>query len=351
MARSSHDRFGQLLFYGILLLVAYLAYRVVQPFLASLTWAAIFAMTMNPLQRRFTLQMGPGRAAAATTTVTAFLIVLPIAMLGSMLSAEVPGVVEFVQNLPQQTTPERVSAVWDAIRARVPFELPADPTALVRQAAQTALGWLAPRIGGLAANVFATLGSLFVMLFALFFLLRDGDRVGALVRRLLPFPADERERLMNETRDLVIAGVGAALTVAFVQGLVGAIAFWALGLPLPAIWGAAIGVCSLIPFVGTALIWVPTAAWWLLSGDIVRGVIMIGIGTGVIGLVDNVLRPIILSGRTSANGLVVFIGLLGGVSAFGFVGLVLGPIVLVMAGSLIDALTRERKAPAQAAAE
>jgi predicted PurR-regulated permease PerM len=351
MARSGHDRFGQLLFYGIVLLVGYLAYRVVQPFLASLTWAAIFAMTMNPLQRRFTRQMGRGRAAAATTTVTALLIVLPIIMLGSMLTAEVPRVVDFVQTLPEQTTPERVSAVWDAIRERVPFDLPADPTALVQQGAQNVLGWLAPRLGGLAANVFATLGSLFVMLFALFFLLRDGDRIGQLVRRLLPFPADERERLMNETRDLVIAGVGAALTVAFVQGVIGAIAFWALGVQVPAIWGAAMGVCSLIPVVGTALIWVPATIWWLLSGDIVRGVIMIAIGTGVIGLVDNVLRPIILSGRTSANGLIVFIGLLGGVSAFGFVGLVLGPIVLVMAGSLIDALTRERKPPAQAAAE
>lgn len=351
MARSGHDRFGQLLFYGIVLLVGYLAYRVVQPFLASLTWAAIFAMTMNPLQRRFTRQMGPGRAAAATTTVTALLIVLPIAMLGSVLSGEIPGVVDFLQTLPEQTTPERVSAVWDAIRIRMPFELPPDPTALAKQAAQTVMGWIAPRIGGLAANIFGTLGSLFVMLFALFFLLRDGDHIASMIRRLLPFPPDERERLITETRDLVIAGVGAALIVAFVQGLVGAIAFWALGVPLPVLWGAAMGVCSLIPVVGTALIWVPTAAWWLLSGDIVRGLVMIGIGMGVIGMVDNVLRPIILAGRTSANGLVVFIGLLGGVAAFGFVGLVLGPIVLVMAGSLVDALTRERKPPAQAQAE
>jgi len=269
-------------------------------------------------------------------------------MLGSMLAAEVPGVVEAVQQLPSQTTPERVGAVWDAVRLRVPFDLPEEPTALLGQAAQTVLAWIAPRIGGLAANIFATFGSLFVMLFALFFLLRDGAEVGAMVRRLLPFPADERERLMVETRDLVIAGVGAALTVALVQGLVGAIAFWALGVPLPVVWGAAIGVCSLIPVIGTAIIWVPAAAWWLLSGDIVRGVVMIIIGTVVIGTVDNVLRPIILSGRTSANGLVVFIGLLGGVTAFGFVGLVLGPIVLVMAGSLINALTRDRKAPPQA---
>ncbi len=351
MSRQGHDRFGQLLFYGIVILVGYLGYVVVKPFLSALAWAAIFAMTMYPLHRRLERRMGGGRAALATTIVAALLIFGPIATLVSMLSTEIPRVIEFLQKLPEQTTPDRVSAVWDAFRVRMPFELPADPTALIGQAVQRVLGWIASSLGGLAANLFATFGTLFVMLFALFFMLRDGDGIGAMVRRLLPFPSDERERLITETRDLVIASVGAALTVAFVQAVVGATAFWALGMAMPVVWGAAIGVCSLIPVVGTALVWVPTAAWLLLSGDILRGIILIGIGTGVIGLVDNVLRPIILSGRTSANGLIVFIGLLGGVSAFGFVGLVLGPIVLVTAGSLINALTRERRPPAQAPTE
>ncbi len=99
----------------------------------------------------------------------------------------------------------------------------------------------------------------------------------------------------------------------------------------PVVWGVAIAVCSLIPAVGASIVWAPVALFWLLSGDLVRGVGLIVIGAGVIGLVDNVLRPVLLSGRTSVSGLVVFIGLLGGVSAFGFVGLVLGPIVLVIA--------------------
>jgi len=94
-------------------------------------------------------------------------------------------------------------------------------------------------------------------------------------------------------------------------------------------------VCSLIPLVGAALVWAPTALWLLLSGDVVRGVILILVGIFGIGLVDNILRPVLLSGRTSASGLVVFLGLLGGAAAFGFIGLVLGPIVLVTAGSLL----------------
>ena len=178
------------------------------------------------------------------------------------------------------------------------------------------------------------------MLFALFFLLRDADRMAELVRTLLPFPEDQRDQLIKEAHDLVIASVGAGLTVSAVQGVIGGIAFWALGAGAPAAWGVAVAICSLIPAVGASIVWAPVALWWLLSGDIVRGVALIVVGAGVIGLVDNVLRPVLLSGRTSVSGLIVFIGLLGGVGAFGFVGLVIGPIVLVIAGSLLHALTR-----------
>ena len=118
------------------------------------------------------------------------------------------------------------------------------------------------------------------------------------------------------------------------------LAHWGLGAGAPAAWGVAIGLGSFIPVVGATLVWAPVAIWWLLSGDLFRGIALVAIcGLGV-GLVDNVLRPLLLSGRTSVNGLVVFLGLLGGVGVFGFVGLVLGPIVLVIASTLLDALTR-----------
>lgn len=197
------------------------------------------------------------------------------------------------------------------------------------------------------ADLASMIGSLFVMLFALFFLLRDGDRAGQLIRRLLPFPEAERERLIRTTHDLVIASVGAGLSVAAVQGLVGGLAFWALGVGAPAAWGVAMAVCAVIPVVGTTLIWGPVAIWWLLSGEVMKALVLAGIGIGVIGSVDNLLRPLLLSGRTSVNGLVVFIGLLGGLTAFGFVGLVLGPIVLVTAGTLLDALTRQARRPVE----
>ena len=145
---------------------------------------------------------------------------------------------------------------------------------------------------------------------------------------------------MAETRDLVVASVGAGLIVAAAQGLIAGIAFWLLGFNGPVMWGVATAFCSLVPVVGSALVWVPATLWLFLSGEIGRAVILIVVGVLGVGMVDNVLRPLILSGRTSASGLVVFLGLLGGASAFGFIGIVLGPIILVTAGSLLTAFTR-----------
>jgi predicted PurR-regulated permease PerM len=178
------------------------------------------------------------------------------------------------------------------------------------------------------------------MLFSLFFLLRDGEILGQQVRELLPLPDRERERLMSETRDLVIASVGAALLVAAAQGAIGGIAFWLLGVAAPVIWGVVMAMCALIPVVGAALVWVPTALWLLFSGEVTRGIILALVGVLGISMADNILRPLLLAGRTSASGLVVFLGILGGAAAFGFIGLVLGPIILVTAGSLLRVFTR-----------
>lgn len=338
--RSNADRFRELLFYAVVLLVGYLAFTVIRPFLAPLAWATIFALALNPLRGGLSARLGPGRAALIITLGTGLVIVGPLAVLVTMLASDIPRALDFLQALPQSATPERIRDVWAMVRERSPIDLPPDPTMLLTQAVQSAAAFLAPRLGAVLADAAATLASLFIMLFALFFLLRDAERLAEFVRTLLPFPEDERDQLMTETHDLVIASVGAGLTVSAVQGIIGGVAFWALGAGAPVAWGVAVAICSLIPAVGASIVWVPVALWWLLSGDIVRGVILVVVGAGVIGLVDNVLRPVLLSGRTSVSGLVVFIGLLGGVSAFGFVGLVLGPIVLVITGTLLQALTR-----------
>ena len=339
MLESARDRFAHLLFYALIALIGYLAYVVLSPFLASLGWAAVFAMTLYPVFEQLSVRLGRNGAALATTLITAVLIVAPAVMLVSVLAREVPPLINYVQEA-SLTAPVRLAVAWDVVRRSSPLDLPEDPAALVRDGIKRALTFLAPRAGGMLADVVATIGSLLVMLFSLFFLLRDGHGVGRRIRDLLPLPERERDRLVTETRDLVIASVGAGLLVAAVQGAIGGVTYWLLGIGAPVVWGVAMAICALIPLVGSALVWVPTAIWLLMSGEIGRAVILIIVGSVVIGTVDNVLRPLLLSGRTTASGLVIFLGLLGGVSAFGFIGLVLGPVVLVTAGSLLSVLTR-----------
>lgn len=210
----------------------------------------------------------------------------------------------------------------------------------VREGVSRALTFLAPRAGAVVADVVATMGSLFVMLFALFFMLRDGHLLTRHLQDILPLPRNECERLMRDTRDMVVASVGAGLLVAVAQGAIGGAAFWLLGIGAPVFWGVVFGFASLIPVAGAALVWAPAAIRLLLIGDISRGVILIIVGVLGISMADNILRPLLLSGRTAVSGLVIFLGLLGGAAAFGFIGLVLGPIILVITGSLLRIFTR-----------
>jgi predicted PurR-regulated permease PerM len=327
------------LFYALVLLAVYLAYLTLGPFLGAIAWAAIFAILFHRVHVALAARIGPSWAALVTTLLAGIVIVVPAALLVSALLQEVPQAAEYLQRM-SRSAPGQIDRWWAVIRDRSPVVLPDDPTELVTEGLRRAFAFVAPRAGAILADAFATLGALAAMLFALFFLLRDGDALSHELRALLPLPEEDAARLMRDTRDLVVASVGAGLLVAAAQGAIGGVAFWLLGLGAPVIWGVAIAFCSLIPVVGSALVWLPGAAWLFVSGEIGRGVAMLLIGVLGIGTVDNVLRPLLLSGRTAVNGLVVFFGLLGGVAAFGFIGLIVGPIVLVITGRLLRMLGR-----------
>jgi len=339
MPDARKEYLQQPLFYVLVLFAGYLTYLILSPFLVSLGWAAIFGMMFSKVQEVLGRRFGPSRAALLITMSTALLIVAPAVMLASVLAHEAPQVVQYVQQA-SLTAPHQIERLWGVARARSPIELPHDPAVVLRDAVQRAAMFLAPRAGAVVADAFATLGSLVVMLFVLFFMLRDGHVFARHLHRILPLPADECDRLMTNTRDLVVASVGAGLMVAIAQGFIGGMAFWLIGLGAPAFWGVVIGFCSLLPVVGAAIVWVPAALWLLFSGAVGRGVAMLAVGVLGISMADNILRPLLLSGRTAVSGLVIFLGLLGGVAAFGFIGLVLGPIILVITGNLIGMFAR-----------
>ena len=350
MSDTDRDRLRRPPFYVLVLVAIYLSYLVLGPFLVPLAWAAVFAMLFHNPQVELSARIGRTRAALLLTVLTGLLIVLPAVLLVAVLAREATQVADYLQQ-SSLITPHRIEVIWEAARARSPLALPEDPTELIRDGVSRILTFLAPRAGAVVADLFATLGTLFAMLFALFFLMRDGEVIGRELRSLLPLPPAQSERVIRGTRDLVIASVGAGILVAIAQGTIGGLAFWLLGLGAPAFWGVVMAFCSLIPVVGAALVWVPATLWLLLSGSIGKGIAMAVIGALGISMADNVLRPLLLSGSTQVNGLIIFFGLLGGVGAFGFIGLVLGPVILVVTGNLLRMFARPDLVDTSAAIE
>ena len=156
-------------------------------------------------------------------------------------------------------------------------------------------------------------------------MLRDAEAFRAALRRVLPFGHEQNERLLGITRDLVSASVTSTLAIAALQGLIGGVVFALLGIDGWVLWGAMMGILALLPLVGATLVWLPAAVWLALSGSLVKGIVLAAVGVLILGNVDNVVRPLLLSGKAQMNTLVLIISLMGGVSAFGFIGIVLGP--------------------------
>src|ERR1039458_8836152 len=195
---------------------------------------------------------------------------------------------------------------------------------------------MASELGAVVRHIVVFVFELFVMLFGLFYFLRDGDAVLERFRFFLPFEEGMRERMLAEARELIFASVTTSLLIAAVQGLICGGAFAIVGLGSPIFWGVLMAFLSLLPVVGAWPVWIPAAIWLFSTGHGGRAVILIVICGGLGATIDNILRPVLLGGRSSLNGLLVFISVLGGIAVFGVLGVVLGPIVVATAVGMLD---------------
>jgi predicted PurR-regulated permease PerM len=165
----------------------------------------------------------------------------------------------------------------------------------------------------------------------LFFMFRDGESVVRAVRHLMPFDESIQSDMLEESKDLIFASVAVGLVIALLQGLLGGLAFTIGGITSPIFWGVMIAFFSLVPIVGSALIWVPAALWLGFSGHWGKGIAVVLICGAVAGVADNIIRPLLLRNRTRLNELLLFIGVLGGLEVFGLLGLVAGPTIVAAA--------------------
>lgn len=321
--------------------LAYLVFLVVRPFLAPLGWAAVIAIVFHPLHVRLSRRVRPSRAALLTTLLVAIAVIGPISLLATAFVNEALDAAGRLQQAVARGEFAWIEGGFRRIVERVPALNRPDLTAAVLDAAQRGAMALGAYSGSVLRNVATFVFDLGLALFASFFLLRDGTRIVAAIRAVLPLDAAARDRLIDETADLIGVSVRSSVAVAALQGFLGGCVFAAVGIGAPVFWGVVMAFFCLLP-LGAWIVWLPAAILLAAAGEVTRAVIVAASGFGIVSAVDNFLRPVLLSGRTSMNGLLVFISLLGGMAAFGAIGIVVGPVVVATAAALFTVYANQR---------
>jgi len=332
---STSDRLTTVLSYGVLLLLIYLVFRICEPFLAALGWAAILTIFFHPMHGWLLRRFSVNRAALLSTLAVTFLLIVPAIIVATLFVREAVSISRGVQHSLTGEQAPVVARTWAWIARHFPGLDPnADLVDMIESGVKKQAGFLAERVGTILRNVAEFLFDLFVMIFALFYFFRDADKITRGVRAVLPFDAQHREIMLAQARDLISASVTTSLIIASIQGVLGGFGFAIVRLPNPLFWGVAMAFFSLVPVVGSALIFVPASLWLGFTGHWGRAILLLVICAGVSTVVDNLVRPLLLGGRTEISALVIFISIVGGVGLFGMLGLVLGPILVATAASV-----------------
>lgn len=309
---------------------------VLKPFFGTIFWACAITIIFFPMQMRLMKYFNgrPNTSALLTLLACILVVVLPVTILVSSVVAEgadyykklESGEVDPAKYIDQVRN--AFPAAQDAL-ARVGIDV-----ARIREGALSVTmsggKWLAQNALSIGQNTFSLLLNICLMLYLTYFLLRDGNYLVELLIRALPL-GDARERILfSKFVEVTRATIKGNLVIALIQGSLGGLIFWALGIPGALLWGVVMAMLSLIPAVGPAIVWAPVALYLFATGANVKALILIAFGMGVIGLVDNILRPILVGRDTKLPDYIVLLSTLGGLALFGINGFVIGPVVAAL---------------------
>jgi len=297
--------------YGVLLLLIYLVFRISEPFLSALAWAAILVTFFYPMHKRLAKRLSPVQASVISTVAVTVLLIAPAILVTTFFVREAVSISRGVQHSIVEQHAPIIAKSWSWIAHHVPGIDPnADIFDTLEQGIEKQAGFLAERIGTILKNIAAFIFDLFVMIFAMFYFFRDAGKILGAVRSIMPFDAQHQDAMIIQVQELISASVITSLAVAAIQGALGGVGFSLVGLPAPVFWGVLMAFFSLIPVVGSGLIFVPATLWLGFSGHWGRAILLLAICAGVSTVLDNVLRPLMLGGRTELSGLVVSSALL-----------------------------------------
>ena len=325
----------------------YLLYQILSPFLSSIIWAILLAMVFYPLFKKLQnlLKKRGVLSALIMTLLVLVVIVLPFTLLMASLAGDVVNLYHQVEEMIQTG---QLQAYFDSVK-----EIPILKWILARLGQHIDLSRTDPlplllknlnQISTLIFNQttvllkgFSTfIAGFFFTLLSLYYLFKDGSTLFEGLKEIAPLPSKEKDLLIQRFKDMIYATIYGGILIAMIQGVLGGLSFWILGLPSPIFWGTAMGLLSFIPIGGTALIWAPAAIILVIGGAVLKGIVLLGIGVFVISMVDNLLRPFFISTRTNIHPLLLFFAVLGGIQAFGLIGLFAGPLIATLFLTLIE---------------
>ena len=330
-----------------LVVFAFLGYALIlifRPFFAAMCWAAFLAFLLYPLNLKLRLRLhGAARAASVLTVVAPIVILLPLSAVSIEFVSQIALLVQKLQQAGRQLDIKTFSDLQQfPVIARANLWLQTHTGLSAGQIQSWAISGtqdVLQRAASLSGEFFiGALGSLVgfaIMLCLLFFFLRDGDAMCARARLLIPLDEARKDRLFQQLSDVTRAIVFGTTLTALLQGLLLGIGFAIADLPSPVVFGVLAALLSMLPVGGGALVWVPAVGWLLYDGRWGFAIFMFIWGLMLAG-VDNVLRPLLISGRARISALAVFVGVLGGIPAFGAIGVILGPVVLSLVLALIE---------------
>jgi predicted PurR-regulated permease PerM len=333
---TTSSQLTTVLSYGAILLLGYFVFLIAEPFLVPLAWSAVLAIFFYPLHEKLLRKMKPTAAAMTSTLGVTLLLIVPAivvlvftarealeatARLQSALAMHGQGPSEGLTLRAEEWVRMRLPESWRTLNLSDPLQ----------QAAEKIASFLGREFASLLKNLVTFFVDLFISIFALFFMFRDGEDIVRGAKHLLPFDEEIQTDMVEESKELIFASVAVGLLVAAIQGVLGGVSFALVRLSSPIFWGVLIAFFSLVPVVGSALIWGPAALWLGFSGHWGKALLVVVICGGVSTVADNIVRPMLLRNRTRLNELLLFIGVLGGLEAFGLLGLVAGPTIVAAA--------------------
>ena len=325
--------------FGLLLVAVSLGFGwILLPFFGAVLWGVIIAVLFAPLQRRLTARLGGRRTVASLLTLLVIVVLFmpPLLLILSSLAREAAAVYQQLQS-GELDFARMFRQIVDALPAwarelLVRFGLD-DMSALLQRLSALA-AQAGPVIGGqivgAGQGTLHFVASVFIALYLAFFLLRDGPALARRTNAAIPLDPAHKRQLLAKFTTVIRATVKGNFAVALTQGLLGGLAFWVLGVRGALLWAVVMAFLSLLPAVGAGLIWVPVAVYLIVTGSVLQGAALVAYGVFVIGLVDNVLRPILVGKDTRMPDYVVLISTLGGMSLFGLNGFVIGPLIAAM---------------------